>query len=439
MYGVIFFLVLFSLTEIIVYLLGAKDLERERSDVMDKISTLRAQLEGQINSTLHLTRGLIAYVATHPEVNETDFSQLVSEILFQERNIRNIGLARDNIITHIYPLAGNESALGLEYRNNLEQWPAVLRAMEARSTIVARPVKLIQGGTAFIARTPIYTRKGVSGILQNHKPTYWGLASIVIDIPSLFQEAGIAQEIDGLRLSIRGKDGLGENGDIIFGDNKLFEQNPIVQSIVLPNGYWQIAAIPVLGWGSEHSMIWPVRAAGWLVALLVSLLIAALVETRSINMELALQDPLTGLPNRRLMEDRLQQLLVHRKRSLTGFGLIYIDLDGFKDINDTHGHRTGDRLLQIAATRMQSSVRASDTVCRSGGDEFIILVNDVKTRTDLETVEQQVINKLVGNTLVDKQTIDLRASSGIALYPEDGNTIDKLLKIGDRNMYSNKR
>ncbi|MET0051080.1 MAG: GGDEF domain-containing protein [Candidatus Thiodiazotropha sp.] len=171
----------------------------------------------------------------------------------------------------------------------------------------------------------------------------------------------------------------------------------------------------------------------------MSLLIAALVETRSINMELALHDPLTGLPNRRLMEDRLQQLLVHRKRSLTGFGLIYIDLDGFKNINDTHGHRTGDRLLQIAATRMQSSVRASDTVCRSGGDEFIILVNDVKTRTDLETVEQQVINKLVGNTLVDKQTIDLRASSGIAFYPEDGDTIDNLLKTGDRNMYSNKR
>ncbi|MET0066079.1 MAG: diguanylate cyclase [Candidatus Thiodiazotropha sp.] len=438
-FGIVFFLILVSLTEIIVYLLDAKNLERERSDVMDRVSTLRARLEGGINSTLHLTRGLIAYVATHPDVEEPDFSQLVSEILFQERNIRNIGLARNNIITHIYPLAGNESALGLTYEDNKDQWPAVLRAMEARGTIVAGPVKLVQGGTAFIARTPIYTRKGVSGLLSDHKPTYWGLASIVIDIPSLFQAAGIEQEVDGLRLALRGKDGLGEQGGMIFGEGEIFEQNPIIQSIVLPNGYWQIAAMPAHGWGSVTSMIWPARIAGWLVAILISLLIAALVKTRAINMELALHDPLTGLPNRRLMEDRLQQLLVARKRSLIGFGLIYIDLDGFKLVNDTYGHRFGDRLLKIAATRMQSSVRASDTVCRSGGDEFIILVNDVNSRGDLKKVEQQVIGKLVGNTLVDTQSIELRASSGIAFYPEDGDSIDSLLSTGDRNMYSDKQ
>ncbi|ODB82141.1 hypothetical protein A3194_19610 [Candidatus Thiodiazotropha endoloripes] len=433
-----FFLVVAATTEVIVYLLDSKNQEHERSDVVERVSTLRARLEGELNSTLHLTRGLIAYVATHPDVQEPNFSQLVSEILTQGRNIRNIGLAKNNIITHIFPLAGNESALGLEYENNSTQWPAVKRAMEVKSTVVAGPVNLVQGGTAFIARTPIYTRKGITGLLSEHKPSYWGLASIVIDIPSLFQSAGIAEQMDGLNLALRGKDSLGAQGGMIFGDKTLFSLNPVTQSIVLPNGSWQIAAIPIDGWGSDQTVLWPVRFIGWLMALFIGTLIAALVKARATNLELALQDPLTGLPNRRLLEDRLQLLLEHHKRNKTGFGVLSIDLDGFKAINDTLGHRAGDQLLQIAATRMQSSVRASDTVCRSGGDEFIILVDDVHSRSDLEKAQQQVINKLTGNTLVEKQSIQLKASSGVAYYPEDGDSMDSLLMVSDRKMYKNK-
>ncbi|ODB89214.1 hypothetical protein A3193_10620 [Candidatus Thiodiazotropha endoloripes] len=436
--GILFFLVVAATTEVIVYLLDSKNQEHERSDVVERVSTLRARLEGELNSTLHLTRGLIAYVATHPDVQEPNFSQLVSEILTQGRNIRNIGLAKNNIITHIFPLAGNESALGLEYENNSTQWPAVKRAMEVKSTVVAGPVNLVQGGTAFIARTPIYTRKGITGLLSEHKPSYWGLASIVIDIPSLFQSAGIAEQMDGLNLALRGKDSLGAQGGMIFGDKTLFSQNPVTQSIVLPNGSWQIAAIPIDGWGSDQTVLWPVRIIGWLIALFIGTLIAALVKARATNLELALQDPLTGLPNRRLLEDRLQLLLEHHKRNKTGFGVLSIDLDGFKAINDTLGHRAGDQLLQIAATRMQSSVRASDTVCRSGGDEFIILVDDVHSRSDLEKAQQQVINKLTGNTLVEKQSIQLKASSGVAYYPEDGDSMDSLLMVSDRKMYKNK-
>ncbi|MEJ2622433.1 MAG: CHASE domain-containing protein, partial [Candidatus Thiodiazotropha sp.] len=145
-------------------------------------------------------------------MNKPDFSQLVSEILTEGRNIRNIGLARNNIITHIFPLAGNESALGFEYRKNSSQWPAVKRAIDAKGTVVAGPVNLVQGGSAFIARTPIYTRNDISGPLSQHKPSYWGMASIVIDIPSLFQSAGISQQSEGLSLALRGKDGLGDQG-----------------------------------------------------------------------------------------------------------------------------------------------------------------------------------------------------------------------------------
>jgi diguanylate cyclase (GGDEF)-like protein len=226
---------------------------------------------------------------------------------------------------------------------------------------------------------------------------------------------------------------------MIFGDETLFQRDPVTQSIVLPNGSWQIAAIPLAGWGSELSVIWLLRISGWLLALLIGFLITALVETRATNLELALQDPLTGLPNRRLLEDRLQQLLEHHKRNKTGFGIVSIDLDGFKAINDSYGHHTGDQLLKIAAFRMQTSVRATDTVCRSGGDEFIILIDDVHSRSDLEKAQQQILNKLTGNALVEKASIQLKASSGLAYYPEDGQSIDTLLTTGDQNMYKNKQ
>ncbi|MCG7936836.1 MAG: CHASE domain-containing protein, partial [Candidatus Thiodiazotropha taylori] len=234
--GILFFLVVAATTEVIVYLLDSKNQEQERSEVVERVSTLRARLEGELNSTLHLTRGLIAYVATHPDIQEPNFSQLVSEILSQGRNIRNIGLARNNIITHIFPLAGNESALGLEYEKNSKQWPAVKQAMDVKGTVVAGPVNLVQGGQAFIARTPIYTRQGITGLLSEHKPSYWGMASIVIDIPSLFQSAGISEQTDGLSLALRGKDSKGAQGALIFGDETLFQRSPVVQSIVLPNG-----------------------------------------------------------------------------------------------------------------------------------------------------------------------------------------------------------
>ena len=158
--GLLATLVLGGVAELITGLIANNQMERQRAETLDKLATLRAQLEGEINSTLHLTRGMIAYVATHPEVGAKDFSELASEIVSVGRHIRNIGLARNNVITHIYPLAGNEAALGLDYAKVPAQWPMVKKAMEQKGTVVAGPVNLVQGGEAFIARTPIYTRQG---------------------------------------------------------------------------------------------------------------------------------------------------------------------------------------------------------------------------------------------------------------------------------------
>ncbi|MCU7812092.1 MAG: CHASE domain-containing protein, partial [Candidatus Thiodiazotropha sp. (ex Notomyrtea botanica)] len=226
--GLLAVVIVAAATEWTVDLLKSNQLEHQRIEVLNRVVTLRARLEGEINSTLHLTRGLIAYVAINPEVDSDEFDALASEITAVGRNIRNIGLAKNNVITHLFPLAGNETALGLEYKKMPDQWPAIQEAIEQKGTLVAGPVDLVQGGRAFIARTPIYTRGGSGGHLSLHKPSYWGIASIVIDIPTLFGSVGLKEEMEGIQFALQGKDAKGDAGEMIMGDPSIFTSDPVL-------------------------------------------------------------------------------------------------------------------------------------------------------------------------------------------------------------------
>jgi len=339
----------------------------------------------------------------------------------------------------MYPLAGNEAALGLDYKKTPKQWAAIKKAIELKDTVVTDPVDLVQGGSAFIARTPIYTRSGVSGLLHKHKPQFWGIASIVIDLPPLFQAAGISETIDGVDFAMRGKDGQGAKGAPIFGNMALFNSTPVLQSVSLPNGRWQIAALPHGGWMANIEPQWLPRLSGWAIALIIGSLIAALLWTRAVNRHLALYDHLTKLPNRRLAEDRLEQMITRSHRVQSTFTLFYIDLDGFKQINDLHGHKVGDKLLVEASKRMQASVRSMDTIARIGGDEFVVLADGVNQEEDIDRIQQNLMENISGYAFIDGQKIKLRASFGSASFPKDGGTMDELLKMGDQKMYRNKQ
>ncbi|MCU7922415.1 MAG: sensor domain-containing diguanylate cyclase [Candidatus Thiodiazotropha sp. (ex Dulcina madagascariensis)] len=361
------------------------------------------------------------------------------EIISVGRNIRNIGLARNNVITHLFPLAGNEAALGLEYEKVPAQWPAIKQAIDLGGTMVAGPVALVQGGQAFIARTPIYAREDLRERPVAREPAYWGIASIVIDIPTLFDSAGIAPEIDGIQYALRGKDATGARGEMIFGDPALFTAGPVLQSVLLPNGTWQMGALPVGGWQASRGGFWQPRLAGWLGALVIGFLIAALLRARETNKSLALHDHLTGLPNRRLLAERFEQMTARSHRSGKGFGIYYIDLDGFKGVNDRFGHKVGDGLLVEAAKRMQAGIRATDTVARIGGDEFIVLADAIEDSRVSRQVADHLLSNLQGEVDVDGYRLTLHASVGSVLYPGEGKNLDQLLKAADLKMYQVKQ
>jgi diguanylate cyclase (GGDEF)-like protein/PAS domain S-box-containing protein len=152
-------------------------------------------------------------------------------------------------------------------------------------------------------------------------------------------------------------------------------------------------------------------------------------------------DSLTGLPNRSLFNDRLDQAIRLAKRSSRQFALLYLDLDRFKSVNDTLGHAAGDELLQGVASRIRQQVRESDTVARVGGDEFTVILHGTAKREEAETVSGKIHAALAAPFQVGspKQSVEIGSSIGIALYPADAGDADALVKAADAAMYTAKQ
>ncbi len=249
---------------VIILFLVFEHVEKQRfqeelhARTISQLSQIRAELESQINANFYLTRGLISFVATHPNLNQETFHRISKNLLRYRNSVRNIGLAPNNILTFVHPIKGNEKAIGLNYKKNKKQWPAVKKTIESKKTIVAGPVDLVQGGSAFISRTPIYIDQDEPSPVEK----YWGLASIVIDKKRLFQAAGFYNQHLDIRVALRGVDGLGGKGGFIDGERMVFQEDPVLLDVHLPEGKWQLAAVPHGGWGKSSPLLIWIRNGG---------------------------------------------------------------------------------------------------------------------------------------------------------------------------------
>jgi diguanylate cyclase (GGDEF)-like protein len=153
---------------------------------------------------------------------------------------------------------------------------------------------------------------------------------------------------------------------------------------------------------------------------------------------LALNDPLTGLANRRLLADRISMALVHARRNKSSMAVVCLDLDGFKRINDTLGHGAGDVLLKMVAGRLVSAVRAEDTVARLGGDEFILLLWHVSGADYAATAALRAIEAVSRPYEIEDTTVNITTSAGGSIYPDHGEDADTLIKSADLALYEAK-
>jgi diguanylate cyclase (GGDEF)-like protein len=154
----------------------------------------------------------------------------------------------------------------------------------------------------------------------------------------------------------------------------------------------------------------------------------------------ATHDPLTGLPNRLLLRDRFDVAAANARRNHTGLGLLLVDLDEFKQVNDTFGHEAGDHLLTAVGEKLRGCVRESDTVARLGGDEFVVLLGNLGApEAESAVVAEKILERLSASTLIAGHAIVVTPSIGVAVYPRDGEDLAACLRCADRAMYEAKQ
>ncbi len=166
--------------------------------------------------------------------------------------------------------------------------------------------------------------------------------------------------------------------------------------------------------------------------------IAEHTKTKAHIQHIAMHDPLTGLANRRHFVETSERMHKAAERRAISLGIVMIDLDDFKPVNDTYGHATGDAVLQGIARRLQENLRASDFVARIGGDEFTLIIENLETPGALSEVVQKLSLALNSPMDVGGQTLRIGASLGHASFPQDGSSLEELMRIADRRMYEQK-
>ncbi|HEV7275908.1 MAG TPA: EAL domain-containing protein [Devosiaceae bacterium] len=559
--------------------------------VLTQLSLIRAKLEGNINGNLQLVRGLVAAISTEPEMSQARFEELASRLLDTNSQIASLAVAPDLVVRMVYPLAGNERALGLDYRQNVLQRDAALRSLETGAMVLAGPVELVQGGTGFVGRFPVYLEQGSRRIP-------WGLVAVVVDAERLYRDSGLTDEDLPIAVAITGKDALGKDGTQFFGDAGILASDPVEADVIFPSGSWRLAAVPSGGWEGTAPNAGMLRAATVLFGLLVVLpifvgtrlveerqqhiralgsrekelqilsrrlglaletsqvgvfeydlesgdlfwdsrmneiygmpadggardythwrarlhpddtdratedfrhavevsgsydseyrIITEAGESRNIralgtvyrdpgtsakivgvnwdvsadvalnesllqanrqmdarNAELeaakariehnALHDSLTGLPNRRFLDDFLNRCAARCAVDEQRLALLHVDLDRFKQINDTLGHAAGDAMLVHASGVLQATVREDDFVARIGGDEFLVVVRSSGgADAELATIAERVVGQMRQPVAYEGHECRFGVSVGIA--SASGGEIDakRLLMNADIALY----
>lgn len=411
------------------------DLETSRLDARRKVelisfgALLQARLSHELSGVLFLASGLSSYLAVREgNLNRSEVEAILARLYEGSRYVRNFGVAVGYTLTYVYPVKGNEQAVGLYYPNVRAQWPEIKRVSESGKPMLTGPMNLVQGGRGLIYRVPI----SIGG-------KYWGMLSTVIDSNSLFADTFGKASSENVELAVRGRNALGIKGGVFLGDAGLFEQKDVeLIDVDVPGGKW-IIALRAKSLSMDESGVLRLRILVWVLAAFLGWGTYALLVQRARLARMALFDQLTELPNRSLIEDRLSRAISIQRRNPSSLSaLLFVDLDGFKSVNDRYGHRAGDAVLQGVAARAVRAVRDVDSVGRWGGDELIVVLENVDRRKIPELIER--VRQAVETPIkFAGQSLKVGASIGSAIAPDDGDSAGDLIRLADRRMYEEKK
>jgi diguanylate cyclase (GGDEF)-like protein len=415
----------------------------QQKSFLNGLSRTQASVLERRLSSVFTSAQILAFEVEHNDGDNKWFEEYANTLIRSIGGIENLQLAPDGIIEKIYPLEGNESAIGLDIVSMPRLIEEAMLAIKDKRLFALGPEPIVQGGMAVISRAPIFLYRGTQ------REVFWGFASAVIYLDNLLEATQLKQlESEGYQYSLSRKH-AGTNERIILSSS--FTPLTDIQAstdLILPVGTWRLSISK-----TPDAQLTARSITGYAISLLVAFLLSIalyailiqplrlrkLVKEKTTELQqLAYQDPLTGLPNRRYLQDRLPRTLYSNQKRKRISAFIYFDLDNFKRINDTIGHDVGDKVLALVADRLNKLKGRSDLVVRLGGDEFGILIGDISDQKEAEAHANKILESIRAPLKMDIKEYILSTSLGIAMIPEHGYDLVTIMQNADMALYQAK-
>lgn len=406
-----------------------RDITKNKELASERLYDYSGKLIGTINQIFEHIEAIELIMHTNPDNLEIiqEYSKMVSK---KHDTIKNIALAPNGIMEYIYPLEGNEGAMGHNLIEDTDREYFIKKNMDERIPVIQGPVEAVQGGILVFNRKAIF-------IKEDNIERFWGIIAISVDFEELMNDIGLDINDPDYLYRIKAEKSNGFE-DYIWGN--LGEETDFISNrINFKDQVWDLDIYPRGGWKDKEAIILNLEPIDIFYIILSLVLFIVLYNhlnqyrRHSIKAKL---DAMTGTINRSTFLSLVNDNLYNKKDKIQGF--IIMDINDFKHINDTYGHMVGDFVIIEFAKRLLNNHRNKDLVSRWGGDEFTIYLNDIDKESDIKDIIERIEKSIEEPFIIEDVYLNVEASLGYALYPNDGLEFGDLYKKADMMMYTNK-
>jgi len=394
-----------------------------------------------ISKLLYKTHALAA-VVVQGDGDVKNFDEIAAVIAAKDPVILNVLLAPDGIVSKVYPLYGNESVIGLDFFGGGAGNVEAIAARDSGGLIMGGPFSVVQGGQALVGGLPVYIDT------PDEARKFWGLVSVTLKFP---------QVLENMRLETLKTNGFAYELWRINPDTKdrqimVYDYNHarpvsrfVEKQIKIFNAIWFLRVWPVYTWYSRPEN-WIFIAAGFFICFFVLFILQNNCDLRQMKIifeHMAKIDPVTGIYNRRYLDENLKRVLSSLSRSHGTLSLLMIDVDLFKNYNDTYGHSKGDICLKTIAEVLGAGLlRTDDFVARYGGEEFVVVLpntGEKGARMVADRLLDSIRNRGIPHetsTVAECITISIGVTTGVVLHTYSG---DNFIQRADKALYMSKQ